>query len=90
MVYKITAKMAEDYMPGCVVLNIHGMNSSQCEDTLKNAALKCNGVNEARASHKNGEVIIDTNITQININEIKSVVESAGFLVNSIYFNTEF
>jgi len=89
MVCKIVEEPTKEHMSGAVVLNIRGMTSSKCEDTIKNATLKCKGVKGVMVSYKEGEVIINVSIFEVDVKKIRHVVEGAGFSVNAMYFNTE-
>jgi copper chaperone CopZ len=89
MVCKITEDPIKEHMPGSVVLNIRGMTCSKCEDVIKSATLKCKGVKDVMVSYKEGEVIINVSIFEVDVKEIRYVVEGAGFSVNAMYFNTE-
>ena len=89
MVYRITECTDQDHMSGNIMLKISGMTCNKCEETIKGAVLKCNGVKDARVSHKEAEATIKVNIFGIDINELKDVVEDVGFSVNAMCFNTQ-
>jgi copper chaperone CopZ len=89
MVCKITNDTNKEHMSGSVVLKISGMACSKCEDAIKNATLRCNGVKEVRVNYKEGEVIINVSIFEVDVKEIRHAIEGAGFSVNAMYFNTE-
>ncbi len=76
-------------MPGYVVMNIIGMTGAKCEETIKNAILKCKGVEYAKACYKESSAATKVDMFGVDINELKDVVESVGFKVNAMYFNTE-
>ncbi len=89
MVCKIIELTNEEHLSGSVVLNISNMKSNKCEETIKNAALRCRGVKEVRVSYEEGTAIVTVNVFEVNIKEIKDVVEGVGYLVITVFFNTE-
>jgi len=88
MVYRITNFTDQEYMSGNIVLKISGMICNKCEETIKNAVSKCNGVKDAWVSHKEDEAIITVDIFKVDINKLKESAEDTGYSVEAMYFNT--
>ncbi len=64
-----------------VVLNIKGMTCVKCEETLKAGLLKCNGIQEAKVSHKESHAVIKVNVFEVDFDEVVEVVKVTGFSV---------
>jgi copper chaperone CopZ len=62
-----------------VTLFIKGMTCANCEDAVKAGLMKCDGVKDARVSHKDGKAIINVNIFEFGVDEIIEAVKKAGF-----------
>jgi copper chaperone CopZ len=62
-----------------VVLNIHGMTSEKDAEAVKAALLKCNGVKDAKVSHKEATAVVTA--SEADYDELTEAVESAGFSV---------
>ncbi len=78
--YPITADIEDEEIEE-VVLNIKGMTCGKCEETLKTALLKCDGIQEAKVSHKESHAVIKVNVFEVDFDEIVEVVKVAGFSV---------
>jgi copper chaperone CopZ len=89
VVCKIIDVTNEEHMSGSVVLSVSNMASNKCEETIKNATLRCRGVKDTRVSYEEGKAIINVNVFEVNVNEIKDVVEGIGYSVSTVFFNTE-
>ncbi len=89
MVCKIIEVENEEHMSGSIVLNVSNMRSNKCEETIKNVVLRCPGVKEVQVSYEEGTAIVNVNVFEVNVIEIKNVVESVGYSVNTVFFNTE-
>jgi copper chaperone CopZ len=62
-----------------VVLNVKGMTCGMCENTVKTALLKCNGVKDAEVSHKEGKAVVKVEEGKAKTDELIKAVEKAGF-----------
>ncbi len=60
-------------------LRIKGMTGVNCENAVKEALLKCSGVKAARASHKEGNAVIEANADMIDGDEVEDAIKKAGF-----------
>ena len=60
-----------------ITLNVDGMHCEGCENRIKKA-LNNKGIEDVKASHHDGNVIIKTNN---DINEIKEIIEDLGFKI---------
>lgn len=61
-------------------LKVKGMMCTGCENRIKNAIGEIKGIKSVDANHKTGQVVINSD-NEVNIEEIKSVVEDIGFEV---------
>jgi len=62
-----------------VVLNVKGMTCGMCENAIKTALLKCNGVKDAEVSHKEGKAVVKVEEGKAKTDELIKAVEKAGF-----------
>ncbi len=62
-----------------VILNVKGMTCGMCENAVKTALLKCNGVKDAEVSHKEGKAIVKVEEGKAETDELIKSVEKAGF-----------
>ena len=46
------------------------MTCGKCEDAVKAELMKCNEVNDARVSHKDGKAIVNINVFEFGVDEI--------------------
>ena len=60
-------------------LNVEGITCGGCEKSIRNALLAYYGVEEANASHETGVVAIDYDESKVNQDQLKQVIEEAGF-----------
>lgn len=56
-------------------IGIKGMTCAGCENHVQSALLPMNGVSEAKASYKEGNVIIQIDTSKISISELKTKLE---------------
>ena len=61
-------------------INVKGMMWTGCENRIKNAIGEIKGIKSVDANHKTGQVVINSD-NEVNIEEIKSVIEDIGFEV---------
>ena len=61
-------------------INVKGMMCTGCENRIKNAIGESKGIKSVDANHKTGQVVINSD-NEVNIEEIKSVIEDIGFEV---------
>ena len=88
MVCKVAVVKDEEHLSGSIILEIKGMTCSKCEDAIRDAFLKCNGVKDARVSIEEAEATIKVDIFKVDVNELKEAAEGTGYSVGTIYFNT--
>lgn len=62
-----------------IILSIKGMTCTNCEDAVKAELMKCDGVKDARVSHKDGEAIVSINVFEFGVDEIIEAVKKVGF-----------
>ena len=62
-----------------VVLNVEGMTCGACEDVVKSALLKCDGVKDVEVSHKEGKAVVQKEGSEAKTDELIKAVEKAGF-----------
>ncbi|MFQ5712717.1 MAG: heavy-metal-associated domain-containing protein [Candidatus Scalinduaceae bacterium] len=62
-----------------VELNVKGMTCGMCENAVKAALLKCNGVKDAEVSHKEGKAVVKVEEGKAKTDELIKAVEKAGF-----------
>ena len=60
-------------------LKIKGMMCSSCENKVKEALLKVDGVESAQADYKTGEVRVSLSSGAVNVKKLESAVKAAGF-----------
>jgi len=87
MVYSITESTDQFQLSGNIVLKISGMTCCKCEEAIRDAVLKCNGVKDARVSFEDDEATIKVDIFKVDVNELKEAAEDTGFSVETMYFN---
>lgn len=61
-------------------INVKGMMCTGCENRIKNAIGEIKWIKSVDANHKTGQVVINSD-NEVNIEEIKSVIEDIGFEV---------
>lgn len=66
-----------------VKLNIEGMVCSGCEENINHSANKINGVTNVTTSFERGTSIIEFDTTKTNVDEIKKVIQSKGYLITN-------
>ncbi len=81
MVISTTHKTAYAYAENRedVVLNVEGMTCGGCENAVKAALLKCDGVKEAEVSHKKGKAVVKVEEDEVKTDELIAAVEKTGF-----------
>ena len=57
------------------IIDIKGMTCAGCENHVQTALLSMNGVKEAKASYKDGNVVIQVDTSKIAISELKMKLE---------------
>lgn len=63
-----------------LVLKVEGMHCTGCENRVKNALETIEGIEEVKADHTLGEVVVSVS-KEVSMDEIKSVIEDLGFEV---------
>lgn len=76
--FKLAGGKSEENLDN-IILSIKGMTCTNCEDVVKAELMKCNGVNDARVSHKDGKAIVNINVFEFGVDEIIEAVKKAGF-----------
>ena len=66
-----------------VKLNIEGMVCSGCEENINHSVNKIDGVTNVSTSFEEGTSIIEFDTTKTNIDEIKKVIQSKGYLITN-------
>ena len=66
-----------------VKLNIEGMVCSGCEENINHSVKKINGVTNVTTSFERGTSIIEFDTTKTNVDEIKKVIQSKGYLITN-------
>ncbi|MAP53275.1 MAG: mercury transporter [Altibacter sp.] len=66
-----------------VKLNIEGMVCSGCEENINHSVNKINGVTNVTTSFERGTSIIEFDTTKTNVDEIKKVIQSKGYLITN-------
>ncbi|WP_027066247.1 mercuric transport protein MerTP [Maribacter sp. Hel_I_7] len=66
-----------------VKLNIEGMVCSGCEENINHSINKINGVTNVTTSFERGTSIIEFDTTKTNVDEIKKVIQSKGYLITN-------
>jgi len=64
-----------------VKLDIEGMVCQSCETNINNSVNKIEGVVQVKTSHKKGISVIEFDTTKTNINDIKEVIQSKGYVI---------
>ncbi len=62
-----------------IVLNVEGMTCGACEDAIKSALLKCDGVKDAEVNYKDGKAVVQTEGSKVETDELIKAIEKAGF-----------
>ncbi len=62
-----------------VVLNVNGMTCGMCENAVKTALLKCEGVKDSEVIHKVGKAVVKIEEGKAKADELIKAVEKAGF-----------
>ena len=63
-----------------IILNIKGMVCNGCENRVQNVLKDIEGVEEVKANHENGTVIINCK-EDISVDVLKEKIEDIGFEV---------
>ncbi len=66
-----------------IKLNIEGMVCSGCEENINHSINKINGVTNVSTSFERGTSIIEFDTTKTNVDEIKKVIQSKGYLITN-------
>ena len=66
-----------------VKLNVEGMVCSGCEENINHSVNKINGVTNVTTSFERGTSIIEFDTTKTNVDEIKKVIQSKGYLITN-------
>lgn len=64
-----------------VKLGIEGMVCQSCETNINNSVNKIDGVLQIKTSFKKGVSIIEFDSTKTNINDLKEVIQSKGYVI---------
>lgn len=64
-----------------VKLDIEGMVCQSCETNINNSVNKIDGVLQIKTSFKKGVSVIKFDSTKTNINDIKEVIQSKGYVI---------
>ena len=64
-----------------VKLDIEGMVCQSCETNINNSVNKIDGVIQIKTSFKKGVSVIEFDSTKTNINNIKEVIQSKGYVI---------
>jgi copper ion binding protein len=62
-----------------VILTVPEMSCSHCEDTIKKAVGKLNGVENVRVDLANKKVSIEYDDAKVSLNTIKETIEDQGY-----------
>lgn len=62
-----------------IVLNVEGMTCGGCENAIKSALLKCDGVKDAEVNYKDGTAVVQTEGSKVETDELIKAIEKAGF-----------
>ena len=62
------------------IINVKGMVCNGCENRVKNALKTIDGVEEVKANHQDGTVIVKAN-DNVELSAIKEKVEDIGYEV---------
>lgn len=68
-------------------LKIEGMVCLECEQKIKEALQKLNGVRTINADYKTGEIIVEYDVLRTSLKEIESNIESLGYNFPSGFFS---
>ena len=63
-----------------LIIKVEGMHCSGCENRVKNALEQIDGIEEVKASHEDGEVVIKIS-HEVSMEEVKEAIEDLGFEV---------
>ncbi|WP_031442536.1 cation transporter [Arenibacter algicola] len=66
-----------------VKLNVEGMVCSGCEENINHSVNKINGVTNVTTSLERGTSIVEFDTTKTNVDEIKKVIQSKGYLITN-------
>ncbi|ARN78966.1 mercury transporter [Nonlabens spongiae] len=66
-----------------VKLNVEGMVCSGCEENINHSVNKINGVTNVTTSFERGTSIVEFDTTKTNVDEIKKVIQSKGYLITN-------
>ena len=61
-----------------VVLNVKGMTCGKCENAVKAALLECEGVKDAKVSHKEANAVVKVDADKADIDKLIKAVEKTG------------
>jgi len=65
-----------------VKLNIEGMVCQGCETNINNSVNKIDGVIQVKSSYEKGTSVIEFDVTKTNVDDIKKVILSKGYVIN--------
>ena len=63
-----------------IVLNVNGMMCEGCENRIKNVVKNIKGVEDVKADHKTGKVIVTVK-QDVDENKISEVIDDIGYEV---------
>lgn len=66
-----------------IKLDIEGMTCTGCEQNINHSVNKLSGILEINTSHKNGTSEIKFDKTKTNLNEIKEIIKSKGYVIKN-------
>ncbi len=64
-----------------ITIRLADMKCTGCEATIRKALLKLNGIYDARANHKTGEVWMQVNETGFRIAEADEAIRKLGYKI---------
>jgi len=64
-----------------IEVTIDGMTSNGCEKTIKSSVNKLPGIHSVSASYVDSNAIIEYNVEQVSISEIKDAINKTGYKV---------
>ena len=62
-----------------IIIRVEGMTCSGCEFNVENAIKKLKGIIEVKADHKKGEVSVKFEKDKIQINDLMTAINKAGY-----------
>ena len=64
-----------------LILNVTGMTCGGCENAVKRAVLRIDGVDNVTASHRDHRVVVDYDGARVNRGHIADAISRAGYIV---------